>query len=92
MQDQEYDELVLLRTHLTVALLAVSQLQRKHRESPQAARLCAYALDALHQMRDEIAQIDRLIGALDSRRALRDDPVRLRLARRQEIDEAHDGQ
>jgi hypothetical protein len=87
MQEQEHDELVLLRTHLTVALLAVSQLRRKHADTSHAARLSAYALDALMRMRDEMKQIDALIARLEKRQAMQDDPLRFRFPQRQEIEE-----
>lgn len=92
MHDQEYDELVLLRTHLTVALLAVSQLRRKHADTPQAARLSAYALDALMRMRDEMRHVDALIARLERQKATRDDHLPLPFPHRHEIKEVHDGQ
>ena len=92
MHEHDYDELVLLRTHLTVALLAVSQLRRIHADTPKAARLSAYALEALVQMRDEIAQIDSLIARVERRTAMRDDPLRFSFSRRERIEEMHERQ
>jgi hypothetical protein len=90
MHHEDHDELVLLRTHLTVALLAVSQLQRKHADSPQVARLSTFALDALLQMRAEMSHIDRLIARLERHQATRDDHLPLPFPRRTAHDEPHE--
>jgi hypothetical protein len=90
MHDEDHDELVLLRTHLTVALLAVSQLRRKHAQTPHVARLSAYALDALMQMREQMAQVDRLIARLEKLTALRDEPLRFPISQRRAVEEMHE--
>ncbi len=65
MRREEYEELLALRTRLTVALLAVSQLQRKHADPVQAARLSRYALDALLDARTDLDRVDDLIARLE---------------------------
>ncbi len=90
MHQDDHDELVLLRTHLTVALLAVSQLRRKHAGAPNVARLSAYALEALMRMREEMADVERLIARLEKRTAQHDDPLRFPLAQRRPVEEARE--
>ena len=65
MRRGEYDELLALRTRVTVALLAVAQLQRKHSDPAQAARLSRYAFDALLAAREELERVDALIERLE---------------------------
>lgn len=65
MRPEEYEELLALRTRITVALLAVSQLQRKHADPAQAARLSRYALEALLAARADLNRIDDLIARLE---------------------------
>lgn len=73
-----HEELVALRTHLTVALLSLALLRRRHAASPDAARLISHTADALSRIKDEIARLDRVLAALEDREAMRADPVRLR--------------
>jgi hypothetical protein len=79
-----------LRTHLTVALLAISQLRRRYADTPQAARLSDYALDALLHMRDEMRHVDTLIARLERQQAIRDDHLPLPFPRRAEGKESHE--
>ncbi len=73
-----HEELVALRTHLTVALLSLSLLQRRHAGSADAARLMAHTANALSRMKDELARLDTILAALEDREATRADTVRLR--------------
>ncbi len=78
MDDTEQDELVAIRTQLTVAMLAVTQLRRRHADSTDAERLLAYVATALARINREVHKIDALIARLEDRDAMRADPVRLR--------------
>ena len=81
MDNPEHDELVTIRTQLTVALLAVTQLQRKHTGSADADRLLTYVATALTCITREVRKIDALIARLEDRDAIRANPVRLRMRR-----------
>jgi hypothetical protein len=81
MDSAEHDELVTIRTQLTVALLAVTQLQRRHTDSADADRLLAYVSTALARITREVCKIDRLMARLEDREAMRANPVRLRTRR-----------
>lgn len=77
MGNPEHNELVTIRTQLTVALLAVTQLQRKHAGSADADRLLFYVATALACITREIRKVDALIACLEDREAMRANPVRL---------------
>lgn len=79
MDSAEHDELVTIRTQLTVALLAVTQLQRKHAGSADADRLLVYVATALASITRGVRKIDALIARLEDREAMRANPVRLRV-------------
>ncbi|MGI8689348.1 MAG: hypothetical protein ACR2M3_12295 [Thermomicrobiales bacterium] len=81
MDNPEHNELVTIRTQLTVALLAVTQLQRKHASSADADRLLAYVATALACITREVRKIDALMARLEDRDAMRANPVRLRARR-----------
>ncbi len=82
MDTTEHDELVAIRTQLTVAMLAVTQLRRKHADSVDADRLLAYVATALVRITREVHKVDALMARLEDRDAMRADPVRLRTRRR----------
>jgi len=79
MDSTEHDEMVTIRTQLTVALLAVTQLRRKHADSADADRLLAYISTALARIAREIHKIDALMARLEDREAMRANPLRLRV-------------
>lgn len=81
MDRAEHDEMVTIRTQLTVALLAVTQLQRKHADSADADRLLTYVSTALGRITREICKIDTLMARLEDREAMHAAPVRLRTRR-----------
>lgn len=62
--EQDYLELLDLRTHLTVALLASSQLKRKSAQTDELARLCCYLDRSLMQMQGDIVEIESLVRRL----------------------------
>ncbi|MHB8644642.1 MAG: hypothetical protein ACYDAR_02500 [Thermomicrobiales bacterium] len=74
--------MVTIRTQLTVALLAVTQLRRKHAASADADRLLAYVVTALARITREVRTVDALMTRLEDREAIRADPLRLRARRR----------
>jgi len=79
MDTTEHDEFVTIRTQLTVAVLAVTQLRRKHAESADADRLLVYVATALARITREIRKVDALITHLEDREAMHADPLRLRV-------------
>ena len=81
MENTEHDELVTIRTQLTVAMLAVTQLRRKHADAADADRLLAYVSTALARITREVRKIDALMARLEDRDAMRADPIRLRTRR-----------
>jgi hypothetical protein len=78
MESTEHDELIAIRTQLTVALLAVTRLRRKHADSADAGRLLAYISTALARITHEVRKVDALMAHLEDREAMRADPFRLR--------------
>ena len=81
MDSAEHDELITIRTQLTVALLAVTQLQRRYTDSADADRLLAYVSTALTRITREIGKIDTLMARLENREALHTNPTQLRARR-----------
>jgi len=81
MDTTEHDELVAIRTQLTVAMLAVTQLRRKHATSADTERLLSYVATALARITREVHKVDALMARLEDRDAMRADPVRLRTRR-----------
>jgi hypothetical protein len=57
-----------LRTHLTVATLAATQLRRRHVSTIAAARLCAYVIRAHAQMLDDIKALEAELSVDDQMR------------------------
>lgn len=78
MDGTEHEELVAIRTQLTIALLAVAQLQRRHARSADAARLLTHVDTALQRIAREARKIDRLLAYLEDRAAIEADPLRVR--------------
>jgi hypothetical protein len=58
----EYDELIDMRTHLTVAVLAAAQLRRTLRGVPNAARFDGYLDQALRDLVEDVRKVDGLIA------------------------------
>jgi len=93
MDSMENDELVAIRTQLTIAMLAVTQLRRKHATSVEADRLLSYIDMALARITREVHKVDALMARLEDRDAMRANPVRLRTrhpTKRQPEREEHD--
>lgn len=63
---QESDALIDLRSHLTVAALAVAQLHRRHGDSADIDRLCSYAEHAITQIKEDIANIEAMLWQNES--------------------------
>lgn len=78
MDSREHEELVAIRTQLTIATLAVAQLQRRHAHSGDAARLLAHIDTALQRITREARRVDTLLAHLEDRAAIEADPLRLR--------------
>lgn len=57
----ECEELVEMRTHLTVAMLAAAQLRRATVAVPDAARFDGYLQQALADLRDDVRNVETLI-------------------------------
>jgi hypothetical protein len=68
-QHQEPDSLVNMRTHLTVAMLAVTLLRRRHDEDEDVLRLCASAETALWQLNEDIVGVEAVQARDESRDA-----------------------
>jgi hypothetical protein len=66
-QQSEPDVVVEMRTHLTVANLALAQLRRRHGDTPDIDRLCAYAERAIVQLKDDIASIEATLAQHERR-------------------------
>ncbi len=57
-QGIEHTELIDMRTHLTVAMLAASQLTRKTQHLPEAAHLQEYLDQSLKSLVEDVGKID----------------------------------
>jgi hypothetical protein len=62
----EHDELIDMRTHLTIAVLAASQLRRTVKDRPDAARFDAYLDQALTKLVDDIRKVDALVAQTEA--------------------------
>jgi len=58
----EHSELIDMRTHLTVAMLAASQLHRRTKDLPEAAHLQSYLEQSLKSLVDDVVRVDALIA------------------------------
>ncbi len=63
----EHAELIDMRTHLTVAVLAASQLHRKTKNMPEAAHLQCYLDQSLKNLVDDVGKVDALIMEVETR-------------------------
>jgi hypothetical protein len=85
----EHDELIDMRTHLTVAVLAAAQLRRTVKDMPGAARCGTYLDRALDNLVEDVRKVDALVAQAETQvpvaadRAVNAKPQRLlpRLAR-----------
>jgi len=66
-QETKYTELLDLRTHLTVAILAAAQLKRKSPQADDIARLQGYLDRSLIQLQQDIASLESLVVRLDKK-------------------------
>lgn len=57
----EHTELIDMRTHLTVAMLASSQLVRKTRHIPGAPHLQGYLDQSLQSLVEDVERVDALV-------------------------------
>jgi len=63
----EHAELIDMRTHLTVAMLAAAQLHRKTQHLPEAAHLQCYLDHSLKSLIDDVGKVDALIANVEIR-------------------------
>jgi hypothetical protein len=70
--NSEHDELIDMRTHLTVAVLAAAQLRRTMKDLPEAARFDAYLDQALDSLVEDVRKIDTLVAQTEARASLPD--------------------
>ncbi|MDQ2785888.1 MAG: hypothetical protein M3Y58_12895 [Chloroflexota bacterium] len=61
----EHDELIDMRTHLTVAMLAASQLTRKTQHLPEAAHLREYLDQSLRSLVEDVGKVDALVAQIE---------------------------
>ena len=61
----EHSELIDMRTHLTVAMLAAAQMQRRTKDVPEAAHLQCYLDQSLKSLVEDIVRVDALIAHAD---------------------------
>jgi hypothetical protein len=61
----EHSELIDMRTHLTVAMLAASQLNRRTKDLPEAAHLQEYLDQSLKSLVEDVVRVDALIAQTD---------------------------
>ncbi len=57
----EHSELIEMRTHLTVAMLAAAQLSRKTQHLPEAAHLQNYLDQSLKSLVTDVGKVDVLV-------------------------------
>ncbi len=62
----EHSELIDMRTHLTVAMLAASQLNRRTKDLPEAAHLQGYLDQSLKSLVEDVVRVDALIAQTDA--------------------------
>ena len=65
----EHDELIDMRTHLTVAVLAAAQLRRTVKDVPEATRFDAYLDQALDNLVEDVRKVDALVAHTEARTA-----------------------
>lgn len=64
-QGIEHTELIDMRTHLTVAMLAASQLTRKTQHLPEAAHLQGYLDQSLNSLVEDVGKVDALVAQVE---------------------------
>jgi uncharacterized protein (DUF2236 family) len=64
-QGNEHSELIDMRTHLTVAMLAASQLNRKMQDLPAAAHLQDYLDQSLKSLVEDVGRVDALVAHVE---------------------------
>jgi len=62
----EHSELIDMRTHLTVAMLAASQLNRRTKDLPEAAHLQDYLDQSLKSLVEDVVKVDALVAQTDN--------------------------
>lgn len=75
---REPEPLVHLRTHLTVATLAVAQLRRRHGGDADIERLCGFAATALRRVQEDLAEVQAALARHEGREESRQAHRRLR--------------
>ncbi len=75
---QEPQALIDMRTHLTVATLALAQLRRRHGDSNDVERLCSYATSAMQQLTEDITAVERILLQAEQREESRQAHLALR--------------
>jgi hypothetical protein len=58
----EHSELIDMRTHLTVAMLAAAQMQRRTKDLPEAAHLQEYLDQSLKSLVEDVVRVDALVA------------------------------
>ena len=61
----EHAELIDMRTHLTVAMLAAAQLNRKTQHLPEAAHLQDYLDQSLKSLVTDVSKVDALVAYVE---------------------------
>jgi hypothetical protein len=61
----EHSELIDMRTHLTVAMLAAAQLNRRTKDLPEAAHLQEYLDQSLKSLVEDVVRVDTLVAQTD---------------------------
>lgn len=69
-QTIEHPELIDMRTHLTVAMLAASQLTRRTQHLPEAAHLQDYLDQSLKSLVEDVGKVDELIMQTEESKAV----------------------
>ncbi len=64
-QGIEHTELIDMRTHLTVAMLAASQLTRKTQHLPEAVHLQEYLDQSLKSLVEDVGKVDALVAQVE---------------------------
>ncbi len=67
----EHSELIDMRTHLTVAMLAAAQLKRKTKDVPEAVHLQCYLEQSLKSLVDDVEKVDALVSQIEAHQPAR---------------------
>jgi hypothetical protein len=68
----EHSELIDMRTHLTVAMLAAAQMHRRTKDVPEAAHLQCYLDQSLKSLVEDVVRVDALIAHADEHASVRE--------------------